>query len=210
VGRSFANLHIKSKDLEKTIGALKKLGEEHPEVLGLSTNRADSEGRGRFVDELPKQDHSEINVVMYISKSNESWISVLHDYFVWGTVKKVGKALSRLIEEPVMTAGYMNEEIFELSVFEKGDLQAERIFCEPWTREEYGLPEGRLQDDYLRESLDIHAEAMADFIKITSPEQAVNQLSALVSLPMWSDSEWLPYQDELRTRFEKYEFHIQR
>lgn len=28
---------------------------------------------------------------MYVSKSNENWISVLHDYFVWGTVKKAGK-----------------------------------------------------------------------------------------------------------------------
>lgn len=193
MGRSFANLHIKSKNLEKTVEALKKLSAEHPEVLGLSTNQ-----------------NRAIDVVMYISKSNESWISVLHDYLVWGTVKKVGKTLSRLIEEPVMTAGYMNEEIFELSVFEKGDLQAERIFCEPWTREEYGLPEGLLQDDYLQESLDIRTDDLDDFIKLTSPEQAVDQLSALVSLPMWSDSEWIPHEEDLRTRFEKYEFHIER
>lgn len=193
MGRSFANLHIKSKNLEKTVEALRNLSVEHPEVLGLPTNQ-----------------NRTIDVVIYISKSNESWISVLHDYFVWGTVKKVGKTLSRLIEEPVMTAGYMNEEIFELSVFEKGDLQAERIFCEPWTREEYGLPEGYLQDDYLQESLDIRTGDLDDFIKITSPEQAVNQLSALVSLPMWSDSEWIPHEEDLRTRFEKYEFHIER
>ncbi|HBS44588.1 MAG TPA: hypothetical protein DEA91_09275, partial [Paenibacillus sp.] len=120
MGRSFANLHIKSNNLEKTLEALRELSERHGEVLGKSNKEA-----------------QEIKVVMYVSKSNENWISVLHDYFVWGTVKEIGKTLSSLIEEPVMTAGYMNEEIFELSFFENGDLQAERIFCEQWTRDEY-------------------------------------------------------------------------
>lgn len=189
MGRSFANLHIKSKDLEKTIGALRKLSEEHPEVLGKSKNEA-----------------QEFKVTMYVSKSNENWISVLHDYLVWGTVKKIGITLSRLIEEPVMTAGYMNEEIFELSMFKGGDIQAERIFCEPWTRDEYGLQEERLHDDYLRDVLDIHNEDFDDFIGITSPEQAVDKLSELVSTSIWSDWEWIPYEETLQKRFVKYEF----
>jgi hypothetical protein len=79
MGRSFANLHIKSNHLEKTIAALKELSEGHAQVLGNREN-----------------DSSETNITMYISKSNvnESWISVLHDYFVWGTMKKIGKTLS--------------------------------------------------------------------------------------------------------------------
>jgi hypothetical protein len=189
VGRSFANLHIKSKNLEKTIEALRELTEAHPKVLG-----------------KPKGEAQAINVVMYVSKSNENWISVLHDYFVWGTVKKIGKTLSQLTEEPVMTAGYMNEEIFELSVFENGDIQAERIFCEPWTREEYRLKEERLNNDYLREALDIRNEEFDDFISITSPYQAVDKLSEIVRMSLWSDSEWIPYEESLRERFKKYEF----
>ncbi|WP_227011617.1 hypothetical protein [Paenibacillus lutimineralis] len=55
MGRSFANLHIKSKDLEKTIEALRKLSEEHPEVLG-----------------KPKNEAQEFKVTMYVSKSNEN------------------------------------------------------------------------------------------------------------------------------------------
>ncbi|MEY9094991.1 hypothetical protein [Paenibacillus sp. RC84] len=190
MGRSFANLHIKSKNLEKTVEALRELSESHGNVLG-----------------KPDKEAQEIKEVMYVSKSNESWISVLHDYFVWGTVKEIGKTLSRLIEEPVMTAAYMNEEIFELSFFENGDIGAERIFCEPWTRDEYEqLKEERLNDDYLRKVLDIRNEDFDGFISITSPAQAVDKLSELVRMSLWSDSEWIPHEETLRERFEKYEF----
>ena len=190
MGRSFANLHIKSNNLEKTVEALRELSEGHAKVLGKPNNEA-----------------QEIKVVMYVSKSNENWISVLHDYFVWGTVKEIGKTLSRLIEEPVMTAGYMNEEIFELSLFENGDMEAERIFCEQWTRDEYEqLKEERLNDDYLQKVLDIRNEDFHDFISITGPEQAVDKLSELVKMSLWSDSEWIPHEETLRERFGKYEF----
>ncbi|WP_068776520.1 hypothetical protein [Paenibacillus sp. FJAT-26967] len=190
MGRSFANLHIKSSNLEKTVEALRELSEAHGEVLGKLNNEA-----------------SEFKVVMYVSKSNENWISVLHDYFVWGTVKKIGRTLSRLIEEPVMTAAYMNEELFELSFFENGDIQAEKIFCEQWTRDEYEqLQEERLNEDYLQKALDIRNEDFDGFISITSPAQAVDKLSELVGMSLWSDWEWIPHQETLRERFEKYEF----
>ncbi|WP_289136951.1 hypothetical protein [uncultured Brevibacillus sp.] len=186
MGRSFANLHIKSENLEKSVEALRELSAEHPEVIGNPSK-----------------------VVMYISQSNENWISVLNEYFVWGTVKKVGKTLSRLIGEPVMTAGYINEEIFELSIFENGTIQAERIFCAEWTREEYGLKEEHVQDDYLREALAIRTEDFDHFIGIPSPWQAVDKLSELVRMPLWSDSEWIPHDENLRNRFGKYEFHLE-
>ncbi|GAB6927891.1 hypothetical protein JCM10914A_18740 [Paenibacillus sp. JCM 10914] len=187
MGRSFANLHIKSNNLEQTLEALRELSAEHPKVLG-------------------KKEAQETQDVMYVSKSNENWVSVLHDYFVWGTVKEIGRTLSRFIEEPVMTVGYMNEEIFELSFFENGDIQAERIFCEPWTRDEYEeLKEERMNDDYLRKVLNIRNEDFDDFISMTSPEQAVDKLSELVRTSLWSDSEWIPYEATLQEQFEKYE-----
>ncbi|MCR8844447.1 hypothetical protein NQ117_12200 [Paenibacillus sp. SC116] len=191
MGRSFANLHIKSIHLEKTIQALKEMCERHPEVLGL------------------KSGDPSIKTVMYVSKSNDNWISVLHDYFVWGTVKKVGKTLSQLTEEPVLTAGYINEEIFELSVFKQGDIQAEKIFCEPWTRDEYGLNEECLHDNHLREVLDICTENFDDLIEITSPYKAADKLSELISMSIWCDSEWILHEEELRNRFETYEFDIE-
>ncbi|TVX89770.1 hypothetical protein [Paenibacillus agilis] len=191
MGRSFANLHIKSTNVEKVVKALRELGEGHAEILGL------------------KKEAPAIKTVMYVSKSNDNWISVLQDYFVWGTVKKVGKVLSRLIEEPVMTAGYINEEIFELSIFEQGDIQAERIFCEEWTRDEYGLKEERLHDDYLQEVLDIRMEDFEEFIKIMSPYQAVDKLSELIGMSIWSDSEWIPDDEDLGNRFEAYELHLE-
>lgn len=192
MGRSFANLHIKSNRLEKAIVALKELSEVHAQVLGNREN-----------------DSSETNITMYISKSNpyESWISVLHDYFAWGTVKKIGKTLSQLVEEPVMTVGYMNEEIFELSFFENGEIQAEKIFCEPWTREEYEqLKEERLNNDYLQKVLDVNNTDFEQLLGITDPAQAVNKLSQLLNMSLWCDAEWIEFEDDHKKRFEKYEF----
>lgn len=215
MGRSFANLHIKSENIEKTIKALKELSGSHTNVLGQSSiqDQVVSDGKDRAGDDLnnqtSKNEPEEINVVMYVGKSNENWVSVLHDYFVWGTVKKIGKALSQLIEEPVMTVGYINEEIFELSIYVKGDIQAERIFCEEGTRDEYGLQEERLQDDYLREVLDIGTEDFDHLIGITSPWQAADKLSELVGITIWSDAEWLSHDENLRNQFGKHEFHFE-
>ncbi|MEK5035603.1 hypothetical protein MKY96_29630 [Paenibacillus sp. FSL R7-0302] len=192
MGRSFANLHIKSGDLDKTLQALKELTAKHGKVLG-----------------YPDSETPERKAVIYVSQSNEGWISVLHDYFVWGTVKKVGRTLSGLLEEPVMTAGYMNEEIFELSFFEQGEIQAERIFCEPWTREEYEhLREERIADEYMQRVLGMQAqeENFGAFISLTSPGQAVERLSEITGLSLWSDAEWLPYEETLRARFVAYEW----
>ncbi|MNB97417.1 hypothetical protein D3C75_446440 [compost metagenome] len=190
MGRSFANLHIKSDDLEKSIEALRELSSRHGEVLGYS--------KGKTPESKP---------VMYISKSSGGWISVLHEYMVWGTVKEVGRTLSQLIEAPVMTVGYMNEEIFELSFFEQGDIQAERIFCESWTREEYEqLREERIHDSYLQQVLGMNDEAAGEFISMTSPEQAVERLSEIAGMSLWCDYEWVPYEETIRERFQAYLF----
>ncbi|KOP65881.1 hypothetical protein AMS62_12005 [Bacillus sp. FJAT-18019] len=202
MGRSFANLHIKSSNLEKTVEALRALSEGFREVLGKSSKQESEDTKS--IDS--PNDSQENNMAMYISRSNEHWISVLHDYFVWGTVKKVGKVLSTLMEEPVMTAGFINEEIFEVTIFEGGDLLAERIFCHPLTRDEYGLQEGRLQDDYLQETLNIRNEDFEGLLRTTFAAEAVDQLSELTNLPIWSDWEWVPYEEDLRDRFSKYEF----
>lgn len=116
--------------------------------------------------------------------------------------------MSWLVDKPVMTAGYINEEIFELSIFENGDIGAERIFCEEWTREDYELKEERLNDDYLQKVLEIPDEELEDFLSISSPGQAVDKLSELVNMTLWCDSEWVPHEEYLRNTFEKYEWLI--
>ncbi|REK71693.1 hypothetical protein [Paenibacillus paeoniae] len=199
MGRSFANLHIKSNSLEKSIEGLRELIERDPELLGLSANQDQMDS-----DVTQSRSVHESELVLYIS-SNEKWISVLHDYFVWGTVKRIGKSLSLLIGEPVITVGFMHDELFELSIFKDGEIQAERIFCEDWTRSEYGLQEELLHDDNMREALDIRQEDMDELATITSPAQAVDKLSELVSLPLWSDWEWIPHEEELNIQFAKYE-----
>jgi hypothetical protein len=181
---------VKTNNLEKTVQALHLLIDEHAKVLG-----------------NPREKNPEGKVVLYLNANNEKWISVLHDYLVWGTVKRVGQALSQLVEEPVMTAAYMNEELFELSFYEKGDLQAERIFCEEWTREEYGeLKEERIEDDYLQQIVELGDEDFAGLIQITSPEQAVNKLSESVGMSLWCDAEWVPYEETIREQFTAYAF----
>jgi hypothetical protein len=111
------------------------------------------------------------------------------------------------VEEPVMTVGYMNEEIFELSFFENGEIQAEKIFCEPWTREEYEqLKEERVSDEYFQKVLDVNNEDFEQLLGITDPAQAVDKLSQLLNMSLWCDAEWIEFEDDLKERFEKYEF----
>lgn len=50
--------------------------------------------------------------------------------------------------------------------------------------------------------------SFANFYIRSSPEQAVDKLSELVSMSLWSDSEWVPHEEDLRNRFGKYEFHF--
>jgi len=200
LGRSFANLHIRSDSLEKSIEAFRALAIQDPDALGLS----DEEQRGTYVTD---SDHEpdKGQLVLYISQSNENWVSVLQNYLVWGTVKRVGKLLSRHIGEPVVTLGFIHDEIFELSVFRDGEIQAERIFCEEWTRDEYGLQEQRLQDDLLREALGIRQEEMDDLASMTVPAQTVDKLIGLTGLPLWSDWEWVPHEAGLKERFARQE-----
>ncbi|NEZ45399.1 hypothetical protein GQA12_28435 [Paenibacillus alvei] len=50
-----------------------------------------------------------------------------------------------------------------------------------------------------------HSQICISIRKITSPEQAVDRLSELVKMSLWSDSEWIPYEEDLRNRLGKYE-----
>lgn len=196
MGRSFANLHIRSDSLEKSIEAFRALAIQDPDALGLS----DEEHRGTYVSD-PDHAPDKGQLVLYVSQSNENWVSVLQNYLVWGTVKRVGKLLSRHIGEPVVTLGFIHDEIFELSVFRDGEIHAERIFCEEWTRDEYRLQEQRLHDDLLREALGIRQEEMEELASMTVPAQAVDKLIGLTGLPLWSDWEWVPHEAGLKERF---------
>lgn len=61
----------------------------------------------------------------------------------------------------------------------------------------------------MREALAIRPEDFGDLISMTSPEQAVDKLSELLGMSIWSDAEWIPHEEELRNRFRKYEFHVE-
>lgn len=49
--------------------------------------------------------------------------------------------------------------------------------------------------------MDIRKEDLDELVQMMSPWQAVDRLVELVGFPLWSDSEWLPYEVELKERF---------
>lgn len=55
------------------------------------------------------------------------------------------------------------------------------------------------------EVLDIDNETLTDLISMTSPGQAVDTVSELAGLTLWSDYEWIPYEEALRQQFQRYE-----
>ncbi len=194
MGRSFANMHIKSGNLEHIIEVLRELAHKAPNVLGLDDLRDESEAG---------ESMAESNI--YVNQNNEYWVSVLHSYFVWGTVKEAGKELSKLTIEPIVTIGFMHDELLELSILKDGQVAAERTFCEEWVREEYGLPEGQLNDRYLSEGLGLSEEQLAELLSLTNPASVADLLTAWLGVSIWSDSEWLPYEKDLGGKFKKYD-----
>lgn len=214
MGRQFANLHIKTNNPKETIEQLKQFVQQSANALGYWTKEGISSFKAGYELEL-KLDHEDIEAqaqekkaVLQISNSIEGWVSVLHEYLVWGTVKRIGNQLSELTDEPVMTTSYMNEELFEVSLFKNGVIQAERIFCQEWTRDDYELKEELLNDEYMKIVLDASDEAFLELVTIATPWEAVDKLSKLTGLPLWSDFQWIEYEEELRTQFSLYEFEL--
>lgn len=201
MGTKFANLHVKTTNQTLIAEALRQLNGQ-TDLMHPRLNILDA-----YINKTEKKKPSEpreIKVTYYTCQDGK-WTSLLNDHFQWGAIEQIGQRLSTLVSEPVMTVGFFDEDIFEFTLFEDGNVTFKKYFCGEWTKEDYGLDQEQIVEDELTKVLEINREAIEPLLNIDNPEQAVNELEKLLSIPLWVDADWIDYDPELAAKYAKLE-----
>jgi len=204
MGTKFANLHIKTTDQEAVADALQKLSNIAGSML------ADTAFSGLDIIDQYIYRTTNANVsgrtastATFYVRYAKPWCSVLNDYFQSGTIEKVGEIVSTLVSEPVMTIGFFDEDLFEFTIFQDGEIKAKKYFCEEWVKAEYDLESEVIDLAYVEEVLEINREQSIPFVQISDPEQAIVELSQLVHIDLWVHSEWISEDKEMEEKYSK-------
>jgi hypothetical protein len=209
MGTKFANLHIKTTNQEIIFNALQSLSNKAGSVLADADYSAMSI-IDQYVYRVSKDE--EINkkastVTFYLNK-DMSWTSVLNDHFSWGTVEGIGGLLSQFILEPVMTIGFFDEDIFEFTLFQKGEIKTKKYFCEEGVIEENGLESEIIDLNYLKEIFDLNHFEITKLLEISNPERAIDELSRMIQKNLWIHSELISDVKEIEDTYTKLELKI--
>lgn len=215
-GGNFGNLHIRTNDADKVVAALEKLFRNAPLDYGdFSASQADElDIIDQYVYKMELKSNPqatkgmEVSVVSHTAQLNDRWVSVLHKQFQWGGVREAGKELSLYLTEPVMAVGYFDGDVLELSIYEQGQLQAERLWSSEASREVYGLREKIIDRDYMAEQLELNEERMDRLLAHNDPDLAVEQLANGLRMPIGLSAEALEDDDfaEMREMYVTHEF----
>jgi len=207
VGTKFANLHIKAiepRDLEE---ALQELSNKAGTILATEDQDDVVNIIDRYVYRGTKQNIRSTKVSYYINQGMK-WTSVLNDQFSWGTVEEVGQLFSHLVRKPIMTIGFFDEDIFELTLFEEGDIRAKKYFCEEWAKKEYDLDSELIDHKYIEETLELNQIELNKLLEISNPEKAIKELSRMLKFNLWMHSEWISNDEEIKQEYIKKDFEI--
>lgn len=209
MGTKFANLHIKTLDQEVVVEALQKLSNKTGLMLSNSINSGIS-----IIDQYiyrTTKDKSSSETAAFVSfyvNQEMNWSSVLNEHFSWGTAEKIGELLSTLVSVPVMTIGFFDEDIFEFTIFQGGEIKTKKYFCEEWMKEEYDLDSEAIDLEYLEEVLEINHADLNKLFDISNPEQAIDELSRMIQINLWVHSEWISEDKAIEERYSKLDLKI--
>ncbi|NOU68805.1 hypothetical protein GC096_32805 [Paenibacillus sp. LMG 31461] len=209
MGTKFANLHIKTINHEVILDALQRLSNKAGSILATPDYSAMS-----IIDQYvyrssnEKQINKTASSVSFYLNQEMSWSNVLNDHFSWGTVEQIGELLSNFVSEPVMTIGFFDEDIFEFTLFQEGEIKTKKYFCEEWAIEEYGLVSEVIDLDYLESVLELNHEEITKLLELRNPEQAIDELSRMIQINLWVHSEWISEDNEIEERYSKLELKI--
>lgn len=209
MGTKFANLHIKNINQEVLLDALQRLSNKAGSILATADYSAMS-----IIDQYvyrpsnEKQINKTASSVTFYLNQEMNWSNVLNDHFSWGTVEQIGELLSNFVSEPVMTIGFFDEDIFEFTIFQEGEIRTKKYFCEEWAIEEYGLESEKIDLDYIERVLELNHEETTQLLEIHNPEQAIDELSRMIQINLWVHSEWISEDKEIEERYTKLELKI--
>ncbi|WP_169091647.1 hypothetical protein [Paenibacillus sp. PL91] len=207
MGTKFANLHIKTNNQEVLVDALQRLSNKAGSIL-TTANNTGVDIIDQYVYRSNKQIRRTTSSVSFYINQGMNWSSVLNDQFSWGKVEKIGEILSNFVSEPVMTIGFFDEDIFEFTLFQEGDIRTKKYFCEEWAKEEYGLESEVIDHEYLEKVLELAHEDLIKLLEISNPEQAIDELSRMIQIHLWVDSEWISEDKEIEERYTRLDIEI--
>lgn len=173
MGTSFANLQIRMKDTEDLQEALK------------SFNPSNSAGTQYLFGRL-----------------GEDTVIVLGDLFNWENIHSNARELSRIIEHPILSVGYFDDEILEISLFSKGDILSR--FSTGFY--DYEMDAAAMDFSLLiREfGLSVSEDDLEQIFINDDLEEMISELEEILSSALWIKFDWMmeDEDEELKNRFE--------
>ncbi|KRE64165.1 hypothetical protein [Paenibacillus sp. Soil750] len=134
MGTKFANIQVRTNDIEHVKSAIEIFGQSFKEekkarksalakMLGISQSYV-----GISEEEL-----------YYIGQITTDWTILLNEEFNWESIADFAAGLSRHITLPLISVGYFDDDVFELNVFNNGQQITKILVSSEGTAEDYGL-----------------------------------------------------------------------
>lgn len=121
MGAKYANINIKMRDAEKLKGVLSEY------YQGVKEKNLKLFSRFKEMpDDLLKmicKSHSEYVICQF----TEKWLTILNANFGWESVDAVALAISKHINEPILTIGYFDDELVTMSIIENNKILTKHI-----------------------------------------------------------------------------------
>ncbi|MDO3410541.1 hypothetical protein QWJ34_12285 [Saccharibacillus sp. CPCC 101409] len=216
MGTKFANFHLKTTDEAALDEVLRHLSAAAVSKL---SSFADAGPEPSFLERVIRQNGNELTAdfpkinlpsVSFYVNHGERWSSVLNDHLAWGIVEEVGEIASNFTDQPVMTIGFFDEDVFEFTLFEAGEIKVKKYFCGSGVREDYGLESERADAEYTARTLETDLESVENWFAIDNPEAAIDELSRLTGVHFWIHSAWIDDDPEIEEVYAKRVYKLQR
>lgn len=115
MGTKFANIQVRTNDIEHVKSAIEVFGQSFKE---------EKKARKSALAKILGLSHSYVGIseeeVYYIGRITEDWTILLSDEFNWESIADFAAELSNYITLPLISVGYFDDDVFELNVFNNG------------------------------------------------------------------------------------------
>ncbi|OAS21568.1 hypothetical protein [Paenibacillus oryzisoli] len=133
MGTKFANIQVRTNDIEHVKSAIEIFGQSFKEekkarksalakMLGLSQAYVGISGE-----------------VYYLGQITSDWTILLNEEFNWESIADFAAGLSKHITLPLISVGYFDDDVFELNVFNNGQQITKILVSSEGSADDYGL-----------------------------------------------------------------------
>lgn len=174
MGTKFGNLQVRSEDTEAVIAAFRELP--------------------AAVDWVPSR--------YYIGSFSPGWVSILGDEYGWGNVVEEAENVSSLTGSPVLSVGYFDDDVLELTVAINGETIASHV-AGPGL-DVYELDAESADAESLVRSLKLTVDAaeLQDILADPSIEETVMRLQEALNVPLWFMYDAVQHEKQLGASLE--------